>query len=138
MKKVFLLLSLSCISAFAVFVAGWLVWHYQGLKPELLFELPVESCETLSFGDQVKYPWSWPMDRSLEVTRICREKGFHSELVFNTSQGAFFALNGRKAKRFIPYGFHYVHGTIEFEAADANTIYFYRFRKRYHPIVFQP
>ena len=137
MSRLFLLFSLSCVTAFAACVAGWLVWYYQGLKPELLFELPVESCGTLHFGDQVQYPRSWPMDRSFEVGRICREKGFRSEVTLG-KYDAFFAVKGKKAKRFVVERFHNVHGYIEFEPADTSTVYFYRYRKRYHPIIFQP
>jgi len=148
-----------CAIGFVAVAGRWRAWTHEGLTPELIFELQLAACDELVFGDQIQYPRSWPMDRGPAVSRICREKGFHGKpsSKYDTSfavkldkfmypdehsldrhSDTFFALKGRKATRFMTYLFHGVHGDIEFEPADPDTVYFYRYRARYHPIVFQP
>jgi len=117
------------------FGIGWLVWHYDGLKPELLFEMPIENCGMISFNTNAPGR-VWATVRE-EVDAVCRARNFQSELRFG-KYDSFFAVKGNKAKRFVPDKFHYVKGGIEFESADPNMVYFYRYRARYYPIVLQP
>ena len=123
----------SCGVVLILFAIGWLVWHYNGLKPELLFERPIESCGTIQFSTN---GWVW-VTLGEEVDTICRSEGFQSELRFE-KYNSFFAVKGNKATRFVPYVFHGVHGDILFESANPNMVYFYRYKSRYHPIVLQP
>lgn len=134
MKKTFLYFAVFCVILFVLTICGWLIWHYQGLKPELLFELPVAKCKTIRLNtNNLNRVW---LTYGSEVDRICRSKGFKSEL--RGTHDSFFAVSGNKAIRFVPEGFHGVKGDIEFERADSNKVYFYRYRARYYPIVLQP
>jgi len=136
-KMIFYFIGL-CGLGFVVLVTRWLLGYYYdgvvGLKPELLFILPVEECGTVSFTtNALNKVWLtvWP-----EVDEMCLSRGFQSELHHN--RNSFFAVKGNKAVRFLPEVFHSVKGDIEFEPADPNMAYFYRYRARYYPIVLQP
>ena len=120
-------LALTLFCMMLITVAIWLVWHYQGLKPKLLFELSAASvpCNTFTSG-----PYSQLVQQSEVVLSVCRQRGISTKHVFATT--------GHKAVKFETYIFHGVHGDIAFETADPEIIYFYSYRKRYWPIVHQP
>ena len=138
-KKIKLyLLGLCCIIIATPIIRWAFLYFYDGvagLKPELLFELPVDECGTISFTtNEMNKTW---VTVSLEVNKICRSRVFKNERRFG-KYDSFFVVKGSKAVRFLPERFHGVKGDIEFESADLDTAYFYRYCARYYPIVLQP
>jgi hypothetical protein len=122
MKKILKYIAGLGLLALIVTIAGWLFWHYQGLKPKLIFEMPASSFK-------VSYNYRRLL-RSKEVDVLCQKKGFEN--------GMFFAVKGYKVVRFIPMAFHAVHGEMDFVEADPDMLYFYQYRERYRTLVWTP
>jgi len=106
-----------------IVIAGWFCWHQFGLRPRLVLNLPLEKCDSLSFG-------RWGLDLGSEVDTLCKANGI--------TRGPLFVLKGKTAVRFLPNCFHGVHGKLSTQKADENTVYFYHYRPRYEPIVWNP
>ena len=134
-KKIILCFLGLCFLGFTICVIRWASLYFYdgvtGLKPELLFELPVDECGAISFSTNAYDGISTSV--SSGVDEFCLSRGFQSELHFN--HNSFFAVKGNKAARFVPEHFHSVKGGIEFESADPDTVYFYRYRAKYYQIV---
>lgn len=102
---------------------GWVSYYRAGLKPQLVLSLPVAECKSLVFGRS-------GLARGYAVDEMCRANSI--------AEGPVFALRGKIAVEFVPYGFHQVHGTLNMANADEGTVYFYRYRECYRPLIEAP
>ena len=124
-KKIYLYIALLFSTPFLV-VCGWLIWHYQGLTPKFLFQLPVEECDMLKINRTNSF-WNGT------VNVLCQSQGFP----YNPGPNyEYFAIKGEKIKCFIPDRFHSVKIDIEVMPADENFVYFYRYRSRYRYYIY--
>ena len=123
--RVLLIVTGAVVLILGVIVAGWF-WNYNAnLHPRLVLELPVSECSDLSFGSRYTYGFGWAVDELCEKNGVLLDRPV-------------FALQGRRAVRFVPRQFHAVKGKLEVEVADENTVYFYSYHKRYIPIIMEP
>lgn len=112
------------LAAIAVGVSLYLYLHHRSrATPELVLQLPASQCNELAFGP-------WGLARGDGVDDICKRHG--------VPDGPYFALKARRAIRFKLTQFNGVHGEIIYVHADPDTVYFYRYEKRYRPLVWTP
>ena len=121
MKKIIFNTITTSMSFISVVVYMFLFWHVKGLYPEALFEFPIDEFVDLPHRD------GYITLVGTEIDKICHENGF--------SKGQFFATQGYKVYKFIPTGFYCRSGYIDVYQANTNTVYFYRYRKRYSFLV---
>ncbi len=123
MKKRTILIIACGIVVVALAAGIPLAAYWKGLHPALVMQLPREKCPPLSFDRR-------GLARGPAVDAVCGANGL--------SNGPFFALTGKKAVRFVPHVFHGVHGSVASTDADPAIAYFYRYDKRYRPIIDEP
>jgi len=130
-QKTLMWATILCVVGVAFVIIGFVIRLNKLAQPVLLFDLPVEVCSTIPFGNSGLY-------FGLEVDSICYVRG-HPVTVPH-AQGfpydslpdhAYFAVKGMKVIRFVEDSFHSVYGKFILEPANTNAIYFYRHRGRY-------
>jgi hypothetical protein len=116
-KRLLLFGGVVVLLAIAGIPATWYALYLKGLRPTLLFSLPREECKDLSFG-----PHSH-ITSGKRVEELCRKQG--------VSGGPLFACLGHKVMAFRLMRFHSVYGALEYEQADLERVYFYKYHPRY-------
>jgi len=118
---VLILLLVSMISVGAI----WRHRYLSDLYPVHILTVDQSKCFGLTFGKD-------DLARGRDVDALLQEFGLYEE------GGCYFALREHVSPEFSPDGFHQVKGVLLKQNGDPGKIYFYSYKARYQPIVWEP
>lgn len=122
MKKIILLILVVVLLPIIL----WSYRYYSNLRPDLIVVLDLNECSKFDFDRR-------GLAKGKEVILLLEARN-----IVTDGSDHYFAIKGKNQPRFEPDQFHGVHGSLEFELADKDKVYFYSYDSRYEPIIFAP